>query len=69
MSKNIGDMSKEELYELCNELLDKDTDYLLLQRKIDKAIEYIKEHYPTATINDQDDKCKLLKILGDKENE
>ena len=38
-----------------------------LQQRIDKAIEYIKEHYPTSTINDQDDKYKLLKILGDKE--
>ena len=40
----------------------------VLQERIDKAIEYIKEHYPTSTINDQDDKHKLLKILrGDKE--
>lgn len=41
-----------------------------LQQRIDKAIEYIKEHYPTATINDQDDKYKLLNILqGSDSNE
>lgn len=31
--------------------------------RIDKAIEYIKEHYPTSTINYQDDKYNLLNIL------
>ena len=36
MNKNIGDMNKEELYELCNELLDKYTDYILLLRRIYK---------------------------------
>ena len=34
-----------------------------LQEKIYKAIEYIKEHYPTSTMNVQDDKRKLLNIL------
>jgi hypothetical protein len=80
MNKNIGDMSKEELYELCNELLDKDTDYMLIQRRIDKAIEYIKswvlDEYSIAVIDKKDDDCcyiepnareKLLEILGDKE--
>ena len=31
--------------------------------RCEKAIEYIKEHYPTSTINDQDDKYNLLNIL------
>ena len=43
MNKNIGDMTKVELYDLCNELLDKDTEYMLIQRRIDKAIELLNE--------------------------
>lgn len=31
--------------------------------RCEKASEYIKEHYPTSTINDQDDKYNLLNIL------
>ena len=77
MNKNIGDMTKEELYDLCNELLDKDTEYMLIQRKIDKAIEYIKETELYQVVYDDegnyfntyDDKATadLLQILGDKE--
>ena len=37
--------------------------YKLYQSRCEKAIEYIKEHYPTSTINYQDDKYKLLNIL------
>ena len=42
-----------------------------LEDRIDKAIEYIEEHYPTSTINDQDDKYDLLNILqnGSDDNE
>ena len=66
MNKNIGDMTKEELYELCNELLDKDTEYMLIQRRIDKAIEYIKSYLPNYDF-DHSNLKKLLEILGDKE--
>lgn len=77
MNKNIGDMTKEELYELCNELLDVDADCMLLQRKIDKAIEYIQNHQPVFKLNTKrqlkemyDEFYKnILEILGDKENE
>ena len=68
MNKNIGDMTKEELYDLCNELLDKDTEYMLIQRRIDKAIEYIKSYLPNYDF-DHSNLEELLEILGDKENE
>ena len=39
-------------------------DYLKdYKSRCEKAIKYIKEHYPTSTINDQDDKHNLLNIL------
>ena len=70
MNKNIGDMTKEELYDLCNELLDKDTEYMLIQRRIDKAIEYIELwHYRNDfRVNSFTKGVKedLLEILGDK---
>ena len=77
MNKNIGDMNKEELFELCSELLDVDTDCMLLQRRIDKAKDYINErfeineygeYYLTHTF-DKSNLKELLEILGDKENE
>ena len=69
MNKNIGDMSKEELFELCSELLDVDTDCMLLQRRIDKALEYLKTFHFIDNIRVLDIKEyeKLLEILGDKE--
>ncbi len=42
----------------------------IYKSKCEKAIEYIKENYPTSTINYQDDKYKLINILnGSDENE
>ena len=77
MNKNIGDMTKEELYELCNELLDKDTE--LIQRRIDKAIKYINNkdnwfiEFDPPIVGEVKDiyvrKQNILEILGDKENE
>lgn len=32
--------------------------------RCEKAIEYVKENYPTSTINYQDDKYKLINILN-----
>ena len=50
--------------------IDVEAEYLIrkeLQQRIDKSIEYIEEHYPTSTINYQDDKYKLLNILKGSE--
>lgn len=44
-----------------NERLKEEKQRLLYN--LEKASEYIKEHYPTSTINDQDDKYNLLNIL------
>ena len=42
----------------------------IYKSRCEKAIEYIKENYPTSTINYQDDKYKLINILnGSDENE
>ena len=43
--------------------------YDSLQQRIDKAIEYINENYPTSTINYQEDKYKLLNILKGSDKE
>jgi len=76
MNKNIGDMTKEELYDLCNELLDKDTEYMLIQRRIDKAIEELQDltdeisNKTIIGLNQFLPKLRnIQEILGDKENE
>jgi len=56
----IGNEPKEVVYK---------EDYDELQARIDKAIEYIKEHYPTSTINYQEDRSILLNILKGSDKE
>ena len=65
-------MLKKDLEQELNRtklILDYAREELKLKDNIIKEVrEYIEENYPTSTINYQDDKYKLLQILGsDKE--
>lgn len=70
---------KEPKHKYTIECIDMFNTIYLLQERIDKAIEYIKEHKENEYRNGRDDEMylelnekelgELLEILGDKENE
>lgn len=57
--KTVKLVSEKECYK---------SNYNDYKSRCEKASEYIKEHYPTSTINDQDDKYNLLNILQNGRN-
>lgn len=70
MNKNIGDMTTSELKDYIIELQEENSRY---ERKIDKAIEYIKRKMKILTAEEGGglglqnyDVRDLLEILGDK---
>jgi DNA replicative helicase MCM subunit Mcm2 (Cdc46/Mcm family) len=58
---------KAKQFDLIEKYVDYEQECFDLKVRIDKAIEYIEEYYPTSTINYQDEKDEIIKILKGEE--